>query len=159
MVTNEDGTYRDGTLALPFLIASFVLLAIGAVRTDLRLPATGGGRGGSVLVAVFGVWWSLTPWLFPVLIVAFVGLAILTVAARRNGVWSRVEAGLVVGGMVASLVSAFVGASGLFDVGTEAYAVFFVALTPIWLGIGRGLLAPAPGRSAETTPGERPGTV
>src|SRR5262249_46122142 len=85
LVTNGDGTYRDGAAAMPFFAAAVLLLAIGALRTAFRLPWTAeGGRGGAVLVAVFGVWWSLMPWLIPLWVLASIGLVALAASARRH---------------------------------------------------------------------------
>jgi hypothetical protein len=145
MVTTEDGTYRDGAGGAPFFAAAVLLLAIGALRTAFRLPSTAeGGRGGAVLVAVFGVWWSLMPWLIPLWVLASIGIVALAAAARRHRVWSRLDTLLVVGGLVVSWAFAVVGLFGLFDLGADAFGLFFITMAAIWLGVGMGLMRQAP---------------
>jgi hypothetical protein len=147
LVSDGATTYRDGSAAHPFFVAALALLAVGLLRTANHLPSTAeGGRGGAVLAAVFGVLWSLMPWVLILWVVATPGVIAVAVAARRIGIWSGLETGLVLGGLAVSWMALVIVASGLTTLGNDGYASVFLTLTMVWVGVGVGLLRWAPAR-------------
>lgn len=162
MVIDDGGTYRDGGAAIPFLIVAFVLLAVGMLRASLLLPSRAeGGRAGAVLAAFFGVWWSAMIWMLGLWIVASIGIVALAVAARRSGVWGRLDTSLVLGGLAVAWSLGSAGMLGLLGTNHDAYVVFFLALLPIWVGVGHAVAtgrAPVP-HPAAAPPFDRPDPV
>jgi len=140
MVVGEGGSYRDGGAAIPFLLGAALLLAVGLVRTATQLPsAAEGGRAAAVLAAVFAVWWSAMIWIFLLWIVASFGILALGVSAYRTGTWGRADATLVLGALGASWLIGAGALLGAFGASPDAYVVFFLLLTPMWLGLGHAV--------------------
>jgi len=141
---DEYGSYRDGGTAVPFLLASVVLLSIGLARIVARLPSTARLTAvAGILAMIAGPVWAVAPWHFPVAMVFIVGLGCLAVGARSAGIMSTgavvvLGLGVVVplGLMSASLVVPWYALRT-----AEVSAVVLIApLSLVWLVIARTLL-------------------
>ncbi|HLA17151.1 MAG TPA: hypothetical protein VJZ72_09660 [Candidatus Limnocylindrales bacterium] len=85
---DDYGTYRDGVLALPFLVLSMILLSIGLYATVVRLPADDRlSSMAGVIAIVAGPVWATMPWVLAIGLAFLAGVLILAVGARRAGVW------------------------------------------------------------------------
>lgn len=95
---DEFGTYRDGAAAMPFWLASMVLLAIGFLFAMDRLPVSARvGRGAAVVAALAALTWSMGPWVLPAAIVMLAATVVLALAGIRRAGWPRfTSAALVV---------------------------------------------------------------
>lgn len=91
---DEYGTYRDGSAALPFFVATLVLVSVGLVRIINRLPEDAArSRAAGWIAILAGPTWGFAPWLVPIGLIFFLGALGLAVGARRAGIlpaWSEV---------------------------------------------------------------------
>ncbi len=137
------GAYRDGSAALPFLLAAVGLLGAGLGGQVLSLPPDARlARAGAGVALLFLVAWGLQPWLlvFGGLLVA--GLVALSVGAYRARAWpGRTSAAVMVSCVV---VVAMVGFGYAVSVdrmtGGLLLAAGAAAFLPAWLGVGTTLI-------------------
>ncbi|HET7725956.1 MAG TPA: hypothetical protein VFK54_01400 [Candidatus Limnocylindrales bacterium] len=88
--SDEFGTYRDGAAAMPFWLASMILLATGFLFAMDRLPVSARvGRGAAVVAALGALTWSVGPWLMTAGAVMLAATAVLAVAGIRQAAWPR----------------------------------------------------------------------
>ena len=141
---DEDGSYRDGAAALPFIIGAMALLAVGLYHLARQLPRDAVvGRGAATLAIICGLFWSMVPWVI-VALAAFLGsILVLATSASRAHVWPRWLTGAlsVLVAIPASLTAAMTflpyytfRETGLILVGMIA------PLVGIWMVFGVGLL-------------------
>jgi hypothetical protein len=138
------GSYRDGSAALPVLLASTILIALGMVGQAIRLP--GGARfarlcavGGIPLIVLFG----LGPWFWPLGLGAVGCVALLAASGLRAGAWPGWAAGAVIAACLSAIAVAVVGANILSDdrlAGIALFAAVAAVLVPVWLGLGATLI-------------------
>ena len=92
--SDEYGTYRDGSAALPVLVLATILLSVGLYRVIQRLPDVEGGPFRAGLIAIIaGPIWSFMPWLAPIGLIFLLAVLGLAVGARRAGLlpaWSEI---------------------------------------------------------------------
>jgi hypothetical protein len=149
IVYDGQGSYRDGSAALPVLLASTVLLAMGMVGQSIRLPA--GARfarlcalGGIPFIILFG----LGPWFWPLGLCAAGCVALLALSGLRAGAWPVWASGLVIAASVSAVATAAVGVSVLPGdrlAGIALFAVVAVVLVPVWFGLGATLIRQSAG--------------
>jgi hypothetical protein len=152
VVYDDQGSYRDGSAALPVLLASTVLLAMGMLGHSIRLPA--GARlarlfalAGIPFIILFG----LGPWIWPLGLCAVGFVALLAMSGLRAGAWPAWASGLVLAASVGAIAIAVVGVSILPGdrlAGILLFAIVAVVLVPVWLGLGATLIR----RPAGVTP-------
>jgi hypothetical protein len=86
--TDEYGTYRDGSAALPLLVLAAILLSVGLFRVMVQLPDAEGGPFRAGLIAMIaGPTWSFMPWAAPIGLLFLLAVLGLAVGARRVGLW------------------------------------------------------------------------
>ena len=140
LVIGSDGTYRDGSAALPLLVLASLLLGAGLIGVARTLPR-GSDVGGltAALAIVVGTIWSVMPWMFPLLLIAslcYVGLAIM---ARRAGVWGVADTALVLFGVPVTWSIAAIGL--IANRPPEIlYVLFWVSMVTTWLAVGHALV-------------------
>ncbi len=86
--SDDIGTYRDGSAALPFFVLALILLSIGLFRIVDRLPkAARWPRAAGSIAIVAGPLWAMAPWIAPIGLAFVLGILGLGVGARRVGLW------------------------------------------------------------------------
>jgi hypothetical protein len=86
--SDDFGTYRDGSAALPFFVLALILLSIGLFRIVDRLPkAARWPRAAGWIAIVVGPMWAMAPWIAPIGLAFLLGVLGLGVGARRAGLW------------------------------------------------------------------------
>ena len=144
---DDDGAYRDGAAAFPFLLGAVALIAGGLAGQFVVLPKDALlARVGAGLALLFTVVWGLQPWLLWAGVPMIGGLAILAVGgyrARAWPAWSSASVGLacivvvvLIGYGLAASIDRMAGGVMLTIAGT--------AFVPAWLGLGATLLSPRP---------------
>jgi hypothetical protein len=157
IVHDTFGDYRDGAAAAPFALLAIVLLSVGVFGVVRSLPrgAAVGAIGGAVSIIV-GPIWAAMPWVIPLLVIASVGWVVLAVEARRVGAWRSLDAAIVLGGLVVAWALGAPFMMGLVASSLDSYAVFWLALTSVWIGVGHALLTADRRPALEPAPAERP---
>jgi hypothetical protein len=155
MIVEEWGSYRDGAAALPLFFLAIVLLGVGMIALVLDLPASAhAARSAAFLSSMTGLLWGLAPWLIWAGMIAFAGLLVVGVAARRAGRWSWLELLILVAGIVPGWIIGFAGLSGLLAMPTpnpDLQFFLFGLLLPSWLIVGASLVR-APRRAVASSP-------
>ena len=138
------GAYRDGALALPFLVGAAVLLSIGLYRVIQRLPdAAGGPRLAGSIAIVAGPAWACMPWITPIGLVFLLGVLGLAVGARRTGVLPTTTVAILVALLVvpAALLAAVPFLPWFaFRLLEFNLLVILGPITLVWLVVGAALL-------------------
>lgn len=157
IVHDTFGDYRDGAAALPFAFVAMLLLSAGVFGVIRSLPrAAGLGALAGAIAIVAGPIWSLGPWLLPFLVAASVAWVVLALVARRSGVWSTLDAAILVGGLAIAWALGAPFMMGLVSSTLDSYALFWLALTSVWIGVGHALLTADRRPVLEPAPAERP---
>jgi hypothetical protein len=158
MVVDGDHTYRDGGAAIPFVFLAWVLLSAGLYGVARSLPLHAASTGGAAvaLAIVMGGMWSLMIWMVPFLALATLGLVTMAVVAFRSGVWGRLDTAILLGGLTASWTVGILLMLGLLGAwGSDAYALFFVSLTSVWVAVGHSLIVARGSHIAGVSIGDR----
>lgn len=137
------GAYRDGSGALPVLLAAVCFLAGGLAGQlvnfprDARLARVGAGAALLSLIV-----WALQPWqlLFGAALIG--GLAVMALGAYHSLAWyGRTSATVIVPCLI---VAAMIGLAYSLEVDRMTGSVLFVlagaAVLPAWLSVGTTLL-------------------
>jgi hypothetical protein len=140
---DDDGAYRDGAAAFPFLLGAVALIAGGLAGQFFVLPKDARlARLGAGLAILFTLLWGIQPWLLWAGIVMIGGLAILVVGGYRARAWPIWSSASV--GLACVVVIVLVGCGISTDVDRMAGGVLLtVAATsfvPAWLGVGATLI-------------------
>lgn len=144
---DDDGAYRDGAAAFPFLLGAVALIAGGLAGQFVTLPKDAIlGRVGAGMALLFTLVWGIQPWLLWAGVPMVGGLALLAVGgyrARAWGVWSSASVGAA---CVVVVVLIGYGMSTAIDrmAGGVLLTVAATAFVPAWLGLGATLLSPRP---------------
>jgi hypothetical protein len=141
---DEYGTYRDGMAAVPFFLLAMALLSVALLRTILRLPpAHDRARVVGLLGLGCGLFWTMAPWLFPLLMIFMGAVIVVAVSAHRAGLWSAwlpILLGLcVLAPLVVSVVQLMLPWYALRQAGFN-FLIVFVPISGLWLVYGVGLL-------------------
>jgi hypothetical protein len=137
---DEHGSYRDGSAALPFLLAALVLLSVGLFRVVDRLPtAARMARFAGWTAIISGPFWGLGPWLLPVGVIFLLATFVLALGAWRAGLWPTWAFALVA---LSALVPA---ATMLFAVTQPWYAMRETPILALLVYIPIGILWPLVG--------------
>ena len=141
---DDDGAYRDGQAAFPFLFSAVVLLAAGLAGQIVRLPLRAMvARGAAGTAIPFLLLFGLGPWMWPLVLVAIVLITTLAVAGWRSGMWSSAASATVIASGIAVAAVVAVGIA-VSPVDRMAGGVFWVigglVLIPTWLSIGATLV-------------------
>jgi hypothetical protein len=142
---DDDGAYRDGAAAFPFLLGAVALIAGGLAGQFKVLPKDALlARIGAGFALVFVVVWGIQPWLLWAGVPMISGLALLAgggYRARAWPAWSSASVGLacvvvvvLIGYGIATAIDRMAGGVLLTVAGT--------AFVPAWLGLGATLLSP-----------------
>ena len=137
------GGYRDGSAALPFMLAAVCLLAAGLGGQLLRLPREARlARIGARTALLFLIVWSLQPWQLLFGTVMIGGLAVMALGAYRSRAWSgRTSTTVVVSCLI---VTAIIGLGYQLEVdrltGSVLFALAGAAVLPAWVSVGTTLL-------------------
>lgn len=137
------GAYRDGSAALPFMLAAVCLLAGGLGGQLLRLPRDASiARIGARAALLFLIVWALQPWQLLFGAVMIVGLAVMAIGAYRAMAWSGRTSAAVVAPCL--IVVGMMGLGYSLDVDRMTASVLLalagVAVLPAWLSVGTTLL-------------------
>jgi hypothetical protein len=158
IVRDPGGDYRDGAAALPFWLLAMVLLSIGifGVIRDLPRRAGAGILAGGIAMIVAPIW-AVMPWVVPALFGAMAAWVVLAIDARRVGAWGTLDAAIVFAGVVIAFVAGVILLTGLFPVALvlDAYAIVWVALTSVFIGVGHALVT-SDDRSSASVVADRP---
>jgi hypothetical protein len=159
IVRDPGGDYRDGGAALPFGLLAMVLLSIGifGVIRDLPRGAGAGALAGAIAIVV-GPFWAAMPWVLPALFGVMAAWVVLAMDARRVGAWRSLDAAIVVVGVVVSLAAMVVLLTGMFPIALamDSYAILWVALTSVFVGVGHALVTSASRSVAVAAVADRP---
>lgn len=143
IVTEGEGTYRDGAAAFPLWFVAVVMLLIGVATVGLSLPSDARtGRVGAYVVYLSGLLWAAAPWLLPVGVILGVGLSAVGVSAWKARRWSGLDAALLVVGQGICWAPLAAMAFGLSPAATSLDQVFLslAVMTTAWLAVGHALL-------------------
>lgn len=143
IVTDEWGTYRDGSAAGPVAILAGALLAAGILGQFIVLPARARVARVAGIVAIAGILlWSLAPWQLPLGLLGLIGLCALGAAAWRHRIWSAPAAAVlgfsIVGAAIA--VAASADRMGGLEPAPPTFTLALILLTVPWLVVGGTLL-------------------
>jgi len=155
MVTDQHGTYRDGSAALLPWFVSMWLLVIGVAVHGGRLPAEARLARVGVVAAVSGlVVWSFGPWAWPGMAIGIPGLAVFGIGAWRSGAWPTLPSALLIGAAILVAVAILVALAGALATVETVLALGTIAIASVaWLVVGAMHLgavrpgAPSPGGS------------
>lgn len=155
VMEDEFGTYREGVLALPFLVLATVLLSAALYRVVERLPARDPaglptlGQVGGWAAIIAAPTWSIMPWVAPLGLVFMLGVLGLAVAARRAGLWPAwSEVALVALAVLPAgilLAIPFLPWYAMRVAGLD-FSVVLVPMSGVWIVVGAVLLRGSPGR-------------
>ena len=138
------GAYRDGSAAMPFLFLAIVLLVVGLLGHQIRLPADARLARGSALLAIpFLLVFSVGPWMWQFGLVALGLLIVLAISGLRSGTWPLGASLLVIVacvGVVGIVAVAVAVASGDRMAGGAFFVAAGLTLVPVWLSVGATLL-------------------
>lgn len=144
IVVEAGGTYRDGAAALPLFLAAVVLLGVGMLALVVDLPASAhAARPAAFVSSMTGLLWGLAPWLWWCGVIAFSGLLIVGVAARRAGRWSSLQLAILVASIVPGWCLFVAGGSGLWVPPTANPDLQFLVLAVLvvaWIVVGASLV-------------------
>jgi hypothetical protein len=139
-----DGAYRDGAAAFPVLLLAVVLLSAGLIGQLIVLPRNARlARIGAGVAIPFLLLWGLGPWLFPLGLIALIGLIALAVGAHGSGGWSTMPSVTVIAGCLAVIGITWFAAittGGDRMAGGTFLLLAAGALVPAWLGVGATLI-------------------
>lgn len=140
---DDQGAYRDGGAALPFLLGAVVLLAGGLGGQLVRLPRNARlGRIGAGVALPFLLIWGIQPWLLWAAVPMVGGLVVLAFGAHRSGAWPTwTSASVALACLVVVAVMAY-GLSSAVDrmAGGMLFSVAATVFVPVWLGVGATLI-------------------
>ena len=142
---DDDGAYRDGAAAFPFLLGAVALIAGGLAGQFVVLPKDALlARFGAGLALLFTLLWGIQPWLLWASALMIGGLAILAVGGYRARAWPAWSSASVGSACVVVVVLIGYGISTAVDrmAGGVLLAVAATAFVPAWLGVGATLLSP-----------------
>jgi hypothetical protein len=140
---DDQGAYRDGAAALPFLLGAVALLAGGLAGQLVRLPRDARlARTGAWLALPFLVIWGTQPWLVWAAVPMVCGLAALAVGAHRSGAWPTTTSVAVALACLAVVALMAFGFSAAVDrmAGGVLLLIAATAFVPAWLGVGTSLI-------------------
>jgi hypothetical protein len=142
---DDDGAYRDGAAAFPFLFGAVALIAGGLAGQFVVLPKEALlARVGAGLALAFTVIWGIQPWLLWAGVPMIGGLAILAVGGHRARVWPAWSSASV--GLACVVVVVLIGYGFSTEIDRMAGGVLLTvagtAFVPAWLGLGATLLSP-----------------
>jgi hypothetical protein len=141
---DEYGTYRDGMAALPVFFLAMALLSAALFRTVLRLPPPQDrARVVGLTGLACGLFWSMAPWLVPLLMIFLVGVVVSAVGAHRAGLWPAwvpvLLAVCIVVPLIVGVVQLLLPWYALREAGFN-FLIVFVPISGLWLVYGIGLL-------------------
>jgi hypothetical protein len=140
---DDQGAYRDGAAAFPFLLAAVGLLAGGLGGQFVRLPRNARlARIGAGMALLFLLIWGVQPWLYPAALPMVGGLVILAFGAHRSGAWpawTSASVALACFIVLAIIAYALLGAVDRMA-GGELFLLAATVFVPVWLGVGTSLI-------------------
>lgn len=140
---DDQGAYRDGAAAAPFLLGAVALLAGGLGGQLVRLPREAHlARTGAWLALPFLIIWGTQPWLVWAAVPMVGGLVALAVGAHRSGAWPTwTSVAVALACLIVVALMAF-GFSTAVDrmAGGVLLLVAAAAFVPAWLGVGVSLI-------------------
>jgi hypothetical protein len=142
---DDDGAYRDGAAAFPFLFGAVALIAGGLCGQFVVLPRDAIlARLGAGLALLFTVLWGLQPWLLWAGVLMICGLAILAIGGYRARAWPAWPTASVGLACVVVVVLIGYGFSTAIDrmAGGVLLTIAGTAFVPAWLGLSVTLLSP-----------------
>ncbi len=140
---DDQGAYRDGGAALPFLLGAVVLLAGGLGGQLVRLPRNARlARIGASVAIPFLLLWGTQPWLLWAGVPMIGGLVVLAVGAHRSDAWPTWSSVSVALSCVVVVALMAIGFSIAIDrmAGGVLFLLAAVAFVPAWLGVGGSLI-------------------
>jgi hypothetical protein len=140
---DDQGAYRDGGAALPFLLGAVVLLAGGLGGQLVRLPGNARlARIGASVAIPFLLLWGTQPWLLWAGIPMIGGLIVLAVGAHRSHAWPTWSTVSVAVACVVVVAFMAIGFSSAIDrmAGGLLFLMAAAAFVPAWLGVGGSLI-------------------
>lgn len=140
---DEQGAYRDGGAAAPFLLGAVLLLAGGLGGQLLRLPRNARlARTGAGVAIPFLLLWGTQPWLVWAGVPMIGGLIVLAVGAHRSRAWPTWSSVSVALACVVVVALMAIGFSIAIDrmAGGVLLLVAATAFVPAWLGLGASLI-------------------
>lgn len=151
---DEYGTYRDGSAAVPVMMAATFLLSISLLRVVMRLPSDAiAGQSAGWLAIVIAPFWPLMFWVLAVGVALLAAVMVLAISAYRAGIWPA----WISGGLVAALAIPSGGMTVLaflpWYTAREMDLNPLVLIVPIgamWVFVGLGLLRGFPRRTASS---------
>ncbi len=144
---DDDGAYRDGAAAFPFLLGAAALIAGGLAGQFVMLPRGARlARFGAGLALAFTLLWATQPWLLWAGVLMIGGLAFLAVGGYRARAWPAWSSASVGAACVVVVVLVGYGMSTVVDrmAGGVLLTVAATAFAPAWLGVGATLLTRRP---------------
>lgn len=140
---DDQGAYRDGAAAAPFLLGAVGLLAGGLGGQLVRLPRSARlARIGAGVALPFLLIWGTQPWLLWAAVPMVGGLVILALGAHRSGAWPTwTSVSVALACLVVVAIMAY-GLSSAVDrmAGGVLFTVAATAFVPVWLGVGTTLI-------------------
>lgn len=140
---DDQGAYRDGGAAAPFLLGAVVLLAGGLGGQLIRLPRNALlARTGAGVTIPFLLLWGTQPWLVWAGVPMIGGLIVLAVGAHRSRAWPTWSTVSVALACVVVVALMAIGFSIAIDrmAGGVLLLVAAAAFVPAWLSVGASLI-------------------
>jgi hypothetical protein len=140
---DDQGAYRDGAAAFPFLLGAIALLSGGLAGQLVHLPRSARlARIGAGVALPFLLIWGIQPWLLWAAVPMVGGLVVLALGAHHSGAWPTWTSGAVA---LACFVVVAIMAYGLSTAvdrmaGGMLFLVAATAFVPVWLGVGATLI-------------------
>jgi hypothetical protein len=152
VVHDGDGAYRDGSAAFPIYYGAVALMVASLIGHLITLPGSARvGRASAVVAIPLFLLFAFGPWMWQFGLAAFASVAVLAVAGRRTGTWSRLASIAVISSVLGVVLIALVGAQ-LAGSDRMAGGAFFVVaglvLVPVWLAVGGTLVRGRPSVAA-----------
>ena len=140
IVTDGNGTYRDGSAGAPLILLAMGLLSAGLLGQLIRLPRQARvGRLGALVGLVSAPIWGLGPWILSFGLAALGGIVALALGAAWARTWGWPSVFVVLASFVVAVTFGVIAVVGMGGRGVDILdpvSIMFASLTPIWLVVG-----------------------